>query len=170
MLLTLQQGWRGLELRDFLTSQACVQHVEWDALRYPGAGSPTPPSDTPSGIPLDTPIKTPSDTASGSVEAASRARAAKRLGRKSGAAGAGDTSQTSQTAAQRRAKGGKSSKPRRKAGPGRGKGSAKREGAEGSTPPAPQLASTVTEDARSEPVQRQANGATDSPSNQRTEL
>jgi len=154
MLLTLQQGWRGLELRDFLTSQACVQHVEWDALRYPGAGSPTPPS----------------DTASGSVEAASRARAAKRLGRKSGAAGAGDTSQTSQTAAQRRAKGGKSSKPRRKAGPGRGKGSAKREGAEGSTPPAPQLASTVTEDARSEPVQRQANGATDSPSNQRTEL
>jgi hypothetical protein len=164
MLLTLQQGWRGIELRDFLTSQACVQHVEWDALRYPGAGSPTPPSDTSSGIPLDT----PSDTTSGSVGAASRAGDAKRAaGRESGTPGAGDTSQTSQTAAQKRAKSGKSGKSRQK-GPARGKSAAKREAASDSTSPPPALISA--DDTHSEPVQRQADGAMASSSNQRAEL
>lgn len=35
MLLTLQQGWRGYEVREFLHGHALVREVEWDGVRYP---------------------------------------------------------------------------------------------------------------------------------------
>jgi hypothetical protein len=142
MLLTLQQGWRGFELRDFLTSQACVQHVEWDAVRYPGAGSPTPPE---------------------SAGAASPTGAVKRAGRKRRTADAGHASET---ASQRRAGGGgKSTKARQKAGPARGK----RAVAGGSTPPSALLTATHDTRAASGSVWP-ADEAMSSSSNLKTEL
>jgi len=150
MLLTLQQGWRGIELRDFLASQACVQQVEWDAVRYPGAGSPIPRPE--------------------SAGAASPAGAVKRAGRGRGTA---DADRASRTGAQRRATGDKSSKPRQKGGSARGKRPAKREASVDATPPA--AVPTSTDETRTGPsgagsVQRQADEAIDSPSNQRIEL
>ena len=37
MLVTLQEGWRGYEARDFLVLQTPVSEVEWDQVKYPGA-------------------------------------------------------------------------------------------------------------------------------------
>lgn len=34
MLVTLQQGWRGYEVRKFLEEQAVVTEIEWDQVRY----------------------------------------------------------------------------------------------------------------------------------------
>ncbi len=34
LLLTLQQGWRGFEAREFLLAQAAVRVVEWDQQSY----------------------------------------------------------------------------------------------------------------------------------------
>lgn len=36
VLVSLQEGWRGYELRDFLLAQPEVEEIEWDSVKYKG--------------------------------------------------------------------------------------------------------------------------------------
>lgn len=36
VLVSLQEGWRGYDLRDFLLAQPEVQEIEWDSVKYKG--------------------------------------------------------------------------------------------------------------------------------------
>ena len=38
MLITLQSGWRGFDVKDFLLGQTVVDEVEWDAVKYDRSG------------------------------------------------------------------------------------------------------------------------------------
>lgn len=47
VMVALQRGWHGKEVRDFLAQRPEVLKIEWDGQKYPGIGTNTPPKAAP---------------------------------------------------------------------------------------------------------------------------